>query len=303
MKSMPILRAGITMITLVFGAACTHDDSEGDRVLRDAMPDSEPDTGTSNPRDGGPSEPDAGTPVSCDDLQPPATDVDGLLTAYPGVSVSIQHPALAARSVSFSRNRFDSSKIATIQVEVENTGDKLLCMLQGTVVFNDEPFIGTLHGPAYYWTEDAREAWPCLATDDVGVIVAVNTRESIDVTALASGRLEVHVDADVDFFDDSATPAVPSPTLARYEFLAGSDGLEIRGEVDIPESVHGYQVTMFGRDSRGLLMPELTGTINEYGTVDPGRATTEIDPDHGTNSLDCEFEDGLTFHEWKRDAT
>lgn len=228
-------------------------------------------------------------------------NADGVLTSHPDISISLFPTTLTADSASFVVKEDGDSRgpLLSVFVELRNTGTSTACTFIPDVSLDGEELVGLVETPPYHervFDNLYSTLTDCLAPGQTGVLLAV-----------ARGISEAELQTAYSLFID-ATPqgdttgsieylsAVSEEPLLDAHVVQTADGHALGGTVTPVIPIFNYGLTVYARDSRGLLFAELLAYPGELEPLATGVAV-----DFESEPTPCAFDDYLAYQSWIRD--
>ncbi len=232
---------------------------------------------------------------TADSCGPEASVVDGVLTAFPHIEVSVTPETdFALKSFNFTVKEDGDSRgpLLSLYAEMENIGTGLKCKFIPEVYLDFTEIITLADGPAYHLTIGSTmfsTTDECIRPGESVVLGGVQ-RGVTEEDLMNAMRLTIDAGS-TNYPTDEYNIAVPPSVEA--DVVETDNGYAVAGNLTYVDTIYNQAVYVFPKDARGLIVDELVAFPGDLGTHFAG-STAPFE----TESTSCRFVDYELYQTW-----
>jgi hypothetical protein len=219
-----------------------------------------------------------------------STNSSGVLSTYPNVSVSVTPAAFRATTLNFVVTEDGDSRGPLLEmfVELENAGTTTECNFLPAISLDGIELVGLVDTPPYFSGGLTTVTADCLGPGATGAIRAL--ARGITSTEVAAATY-LSIALGPSSFGTNLPASNPPKLTAEIAKL--TQGWGVKGTVTPAANIYNYSITIFPRNSQGVLYAQLLAFPNELNTLALGTAVP-----FETDTVPCQFGDYALFDSW-----
>lgn len=223
-------------------------------------------------------------------------NADGILTAYPDISVSVT-PAADFKVTSFNFMVIDDGDergpLLKFFAEVKNTSTKMHCQFLPNIALDGTEIVTLAYGPPKH----LKIGTTVFTTVDE----CIDPGESVVLSGVQRGVTEadlkaasvLSIEPGPSNLESSEYVLATPPTIQDAEVAMSDDGYLLKGTAAYSTAIYNQGIRVYPRDSRKLIVDELLafpGNLEEHAAGSTAPFETEATP--------CAFQEYELFQTW-----